>query len=110
MMATNKNATIRYQVLDRCFRNPGRRYYMEDLVDACNEAHIDPDSSGVKRRQVFDDITFMRDSRGFSAPIESFKDGKNPLLIIILDCKITIEQCGCIFRNKQCGRPLLVEK
>lgn len=78
IMATNKNATIRYQALDRCFRNPGRRYYMEDLIEACNEALLDinPDSSGIKRRQIYEDIKFMQDSKGFDAPIESFKDGR----------------------------------
>ena len=77
-MATNKNATIRYQTLNRCFRNPGRKYYIEDLIKACNESllDIDPYSTGIKRRQVFDDIKFMRDSQGFDAPIESYKDGK----------------------------------
>jgi predicted DNA-binding transcriptional regulator YafY len=75
-MATNKNATIRYQALNRCFRNPGRQYYIEDLIEACNIAllDIDPSSTGIKRRQVFDDIKFMRDSQGFDAPIESYKD------------------------------------
>ena len=65
-MATNKNATIRYQTLNRCFRNPGRKYYMEDLVDACNDSllDIDPSSTGIKKRQIFDDIKFMRDSQG----------------------------------------------
>lgn len=77
-MGTNKNATIRYQVLNRCFRNPGRKYYIDDLIEACNDSllDIDPSSTGIKRRQVFDDIKFMRDSQGFDAPIESFKDGK----------------------------------
>ncbi|RKD90040.1 helix-turn-helix transcriptional regulator [Mangrovibacterium diazotrophicum] len=77
-MSTNKNATIRYQALDRCFRNPGRKYYIEDLIDACNDAllDVDPKSSGVKRRQVYEDIKFMQDSKGFDAPIESFKDGR----------------------------------
>jgi len=77
-MATNKNATIRYQALNRCFRNPGRKYYIDDLIEACNDSllDIDPSSTGIKRRQVFDDIKFMRDSQGFDAPIESFKDGK----------------------------------
>jgi len=32
-MATNKNAIIRYQALDKCFRNPGRKYFMDDLMD-----------------------------------------------------------------------------
>jgi len=77
-MSTNKNATIRYQALNRCFRNPGRKYYIDDLIEACNDSLLDIDSSstGIKRRQVFDDIKFMRDSQGFDAPIESFKDGK----------------------------------
>lgn len=77
-MATNKNAVIRYQALDKCFRNPGRKYYIEDLVDACNDALMDYDSdnSGIKKRQVYDDILFMKDSKGYEAPIEEFKDGK----------------------------------
>ena len=78
LMATNKNATIRYQALNRCFRNPGRKYYIDDLIEACNESmlDIDPSSTGIKRRQVFDDIKFMRDTQGFEAPIESYKDNK----------------------------------
>lgn len=78
-MGTNKNATVRYQTLDRCFRNPGRKYSIDDLVEACNESLFDVDSksSGVKKRQVYEDIKFMQDSRGFDAPIESFKDGRN---------------------------------
>lgn len=77
-MATNKNATVRYQALDRCFRNPGRKYYIQDLIDVCNEALLDlnPDSTGVARRQVYEDIKFMKDSQGYSAPIESYKDGR----------------------------------
>jgi predicted DNA-binding transcriptional regulator YafY len=77
-VSTNKNATIRYQALNRCFRNPGRKYYIEDLIEACNDALLDinPESSGVKRRQIYEDIKFMQDSKGFDAPIESYKDGR----------------------------------
>lgn len=77
-MATNKNATIRYKALDRCFRNPGKKYFIEDLMEACNEALLEvaPDSSGVQKRQIYDDIKFMKDSKGFEAPIESFHEGK----------------------------------
>ena len=78
-MATNKNATIRYQALNQCFRNPGRKYYINDLLSACNEAllDVDPNSSGIKTRQLYEDIKFMKDSRGYDAPLESFKEGKN---------------------------------
>lgn len=77
-MSTNKNATIRYQTLDRCFRNLGRRYYIKDLIEACNDAllELDPKSSGIKRRQIYEDIKFMKDSLGFSAPIISIKEGR----------------------------------
>jgi len=78
-MSTNKNATIRYQALDRCLRNPGKRYSIDDLVKACNEAllDVDPLTSGIKKRQIYEDIKFMQDSRGFDAPIETYKDGRN---------------------------------
>lgn len=77
-MATNKNATIRYQALDKCFRNPGRKYFIEDLIEACNNAllDVDPSSSGIKRRQIYEDVKFMKDSRGFDAPIKSFPEGR----------------------------------
>ena len=78
-MSTNKNAVIRYQALNNCFRNPGRKYYMDDLINACNDALLDiePGSSGVKRRQIYDDIKFMQDSCGYNAPIEVCKEGRN---------------------------------
>ncbi|MBO4654379.1 MAG: WYL domain-containing protein [Bacteroidales bacterium] len=77
-MATNKNALIRYQALDKCFSNYRKCYYIEDLIEACNNAlsEYDSSTSGVQRRQIFDDINFMKDPLGYDAPIESIKDGK----------------------------------
>ncbi|MFD0796275.1 helix-turn-helix transcriptional regulator [Maribacter chungangensis] len=77
-MAIIKNAIIRYQALDRCFRNPGRRFYIDDLLEICNEAisELDPNSSGIKRRQLYDDITFMESSQGWNIPLERIKDGR----------------------------------
>lgn len=77
-MATNKNAITRYKALDHCFRNRGRKYFIEDLVEACNQAlrDMDPQSSGIQRRQVFDDIRFMSSETGYGAPIEKFRDGR----------------------------------
>jgi len=77
-MATNKQAMIRYQALDKCFRNKYRRFYMEDLIEACNNAvyeltGTDPD---VKRRQIFNDINYMESPEGWEAPIDRVKDGK----------------------------------
>jgi len=77
-MPSNKYAIIRYQTLDKCFRNPGRRYYFDDLLKEVNDALLDhdPNSEGIKRRQLFDDISFMESEKGWSAPILREKDGK----------------------------------
>ena len=55
-MPTNKNALLRYQILDRCFSNRHRKYTIEDLVDAVNEALYDMYGSEVSVRQIRDDI------------------------------------------------------
>lgn len=77
-MATNKHATIRYHALDQCFSNSGRRYYVEDLIEACNDALFEftGTSEGIKRRQIFEDIKFMESEQGWSIPLERIKDGK----------------------------------
>ena len=77
-MSYNKNAVVRYQTLDNCFRNPGRKYFIEDLLEACNQAliYLDPKLSGIKRRQLFEDIRFMESEKGWSVPLERFKEGK----------------------------------
>ena len=77
-MATTKHATIRYQTLDRCFRNPGRKYFINDLVDACNVAisSFDFNSDGIKRRQLFEDMRFMESDQGWSIPLERYKEGR----------------------------------
>ncbi|WP_439487462.1 helix-turn-helix transcriptional regulator [Algoriphagus sp.] len=77
-MATNKNALIRYKVLDRCFRNPGRRYFIQDLIDECNKIlfEIDPNSKGISRRQIFDDILFMESGEGWEIELERIREGK----------------------------------
>jgi predicted DNA-binding transcriptional regulator YafY len=76
-MATNKHAIIRYQTLDKCFRNPGRTYYIDDLIDACNDAIYEYSGieDGVKRRQVLDDIKFMESEQGWNIPLEHLREG-----------------------------------
>ena len=77
-MATNKHAIIRYHALDQCFSNPGRRYFIDDLISACNDALYEYTgvAEGVKRRQIFEDIKFMESEQGWSVPLERLKDGK----------------------------------
>lgn len=75
-MATNKHAQIRYQALDRCFNNPGRRYYIEDLIEECSKALLDQTGivDGVKERQVRQDISDMESI--WNIPLVKPRDGK----------------------------------
>lgn len=77
-MSLNKNAIIRYQTLDRCFRNPGRMYFWEDLLEECNQAlrEFDPNAKGIQRRQLFEDIRFMESEAGWSIPLARHRYGK----------------------------------
>lgn len=77
-MATTKYASIRYKVLDKCFRNSGKRYFIDDLIKECeNELlEIDPNSNGISLRQIRDDIAFMRSPQGWNIELGDFKDGK----------------------------------
>jgi len=38
-MATNKHATIRYQTLDRCFGNFGRKFFIETILSCAHVPH-----------------------------------------------------------------------
>ncbi len=76
-MPVNKNANIRYRTLDRCFRDTRRKYFIEDLIDECNEALLSYNfEGGVKRRQIFDDIKFMESEAGYSIELDKLRDGK----------------------------------
>ena len=85
-MATNKHAMIRYQALDACFSNRYKKFYMEDLIDACNKAlqefYISKEDTVndveyyVKKRTIFNDITFMESSEGWNATIKRCYEGR----------------------------------
>lgn len=73
-MATNKNAMLRYQAIDKCLRNRYKRFYIEDLVEACNKALMEYSGKNepVKVRQVYNDLNFMEEKWG---TIERLWDG-----------------------------------
>ncbi len=84
-MATNKHAMIRYQALDKCFSNRGRKFFIDDLIQACNNAlydftgserYADSFKPGISRRQILDDINFMESDAGYQIPLDRIKDGK----------------------------------
>ena len=84
IMPTNKNASIRYQALDKCFGRTNKKYFIEDLIEACNEALYEfngmnkntGERSSVKRRQIFDDIKYMESEAGWQIQLERLKEGK----------------------------------
>ena len=74
-MPVNKNALLRYKIIDRCLRNRYRRWTIEDLVDAVSDALYEMEgiSKGVSIRTVQSDIQIMRSDRlGYNAPIEVY--------------------------------------
>ncbi len=77
-MSINKNALLRYKVLDSCFSNHRRNYFWQDLLHEINlalEEYNGPQSK-IKRRQLFDDIKFMESDQGWSIPLNRLKDGR----------------------------------
>ena len=77
-MATNKNAQLRYKVLDECFANSYKKFFIEDLTTICSEklSEYYGEEKTISRRTILDDIAFMESTDGFEAPIERIREGK----------------------------------
>lgn len=76
-MPTNKNAQLRYQILDRCFSDCHHKYTIEDLICKVNEALSDLCGTQISIRQIREDIKYMRDRVTYNAPIEAYPfDGR----------------------------------
>lgn len=81
-LATNKHAQIRYIALDKCFRNTGRKYFIEDLMEVCSEAIYNYTGipTKISRRQIFMDMIAMNDVFGSDTDvpeiIERCKEGR----------------------------------
>lgn len=77
-MATNKNARLRYEALDKCFSNFSRKFFIEDLQEAvCDYLYKQlSERKTISRRQIYSDIEEMKTSPNMQAPIESYWDGQ----------------------------------
>lgn len=76
-MPINKNALLRYRILDSCFSDFHHYYDIEELVDKVNEAFMDMYGKTVSLRQIRADISYMKDRVSYNAPIEAIPyDGK----------------------------------
>ena len=68
-MPVNKNALLRYRILDRCFSDRHHYYDIDELLDKVNEAFLDIYGKTVSLRQIRADIAYMRDRVSYNAPI-----------------------------------------
>lgn len=78
-MPINKNALLRYRILDSCFSDYHHYYDIEELVDKVNEAFIDMYGKTVSLRQIRADISYMKDRVSYNgrADVERWiKSGK----------------------------------
>lgn len=72
-MPTNKNASFRYRVLDRCFQNRSRKWTLKDLIEQVSVELQEHQGigKGISKRQIQEDIRIMRSDPplGYEAPI-----------------------------------------
>jgi len=71
-MPVNKNALLRYKTIDNCLCNRGRKWTLEDLVQACSDALYEYTGKDeyISLRTIQLDIQKMRsDELGYNAPI-----------------------------------------
>jgi predicted DNA-binding transcriptional regulator YafY len=77
-MPYNKNALLRYRILDACFSNFNKKYFIADLINSCSEAlsEIAMTQIRVSRRQIFLDMEYMKSIDGWTIPLSHYKEGK----------------------------------
>ena len=71
-MPLNRNALIRYKVIDSCLQRRNRKWTLEDIIDAVSEALYEYEGidKGISKRTIQADIQMMRsDKLGYFAPI-----------------------------------------
>ena len=77
-MPVDRQVTLRYQVLNKCFRDLYREYTIDDLVEACNAALRKADKKEVSKRAIQKDIADMEMEYGIRLN-EDFKRGRKKL-------------------------------
>jgi predicted DNA-binding transcriptional regulator YafY len=87
-MPINKNAFIRYKILDKCFSDKYHKYFIEDLMEKVNAQLTNAGIKSISKKQIYDDIKFMKSSEGWEAPIKSYQDGKRKYLRYEFDFSI----------------------
>ena len=78
-MSTNKNAQLRYKILDQCFSNFKHKYTIEELLEEVNDSLSDLTGQTISLRQIREDIKYMRDRMSYNAPIKAYPIGTGRL-------------------------------
>lgn len=89
-MPVVKQKLIRHQALDSCFRNPNKRYYIEDLLDACNRALQRYDCTPVSLRTVKYDLNEFEEL--YHVNVEHLKDAYGRVYYRYEDTNFSIRQ------------------
>ncbi|MBR8763626.1 hypothetical protein IX335_000841 [Porphyromonas levii] len=71
-MPINRNALMRIRTIDACLRRRNRKWTLDDLREACEEALYDYEGiPSISKRTIQRDLELMRsDKLGYNAPIE----------------------------------------
>ena len=77
-MPVDKQVMLRYQVLNKCFRNRYMEYTIDDLVDECNKALRKAEKPEVSKRTVQNDINILEADHGIELD-EKLKRGRQRL-------------------------------
>ncbi len=79
-MPVDKQVLLRYQVLNKCFRNKYREYTINDLVDECNKALRKADKPEVSKRTIQNDIVQLETTDPYYIRLnENLKRGRQRL-------------------------------
>ena len=74
-----KHVELRYQILNKCFRNRYREYTIEDLVNECNKVLRANDRPEVSKRTIQHDIEELQCAPYYIRLDETLKRGKQRL-------------------------------
>ena len=72
----HKNAQLRYNVLNNCFRNKTKNFTINKTLEECNKALNEHGYDGIQKRQLYKDINYMKSDQGWSIDLEKLKIGR----------------------------------
>lgn len=99
-MPVDKQVLLRYQVLNKCFRNRYREYTIDDLVDECNKALRRADKPDVSKRTIQNDINMLEADYGIRLN-EDLRQGRKRLYRYIdTDYTLPLYRMNDVERNK----------